>query len=200
MKKFLYLLILLMVFIPSSVFATNEVNVYFFHKDTCDFCEQERIYLQALKDRYPNMRIYSYEVSDESNYQLLLKARKIFNDTRTTVPFTVVADTPVNGFNQNTKGNIQRLVYQASLNKYENKVGQMLNISYKDDLDIEVKEYKDNADYVIEEKGKEGKHPKATVYNSNIKKYKVSIILVTAGLVLLMIYLYLRKKERRDYR
>lgn len=199
MKKLFYLFILLMVFIPSSVFATNEVNVYFFHKSTCDICEQERIYLQALKDRYPNMRVYSYEISNEDNYKLLEKARELFNDKREGVPYTVVADTPLNGFNQNTKGNIQRLVYKASLEKYENKLGQMLNISYKDDLDIEVKEYKENSEYTIEEKGTEGKHPKAKTYNSIIKKYKASIILITIGILLIMIYIKIRIKERRDY-
>ena len=29
-------IVLLALFIPNSVFATNEVNVYFFHKKTCD--------------------------------------------------------------------------------------------------------------------------------------------------------------------
>ena len=197
MKKILYLLLIaFLLVIPNSVYALNEVNVYFFHKKTCDICEQERIYLQALKDRYPNMRIYSYEVSDEHNYELMQQARNIFNDTRTGVPYTVIADTPYHGFSQGIKGNFQRSVYLASTNKYENKVGQMLNLTYKDDLEGEVQEYKENSDYVIEEKG-EGYHPTYTETSSTFKKYKASIILIGSGLILLVIYLILKIVERR---
>ncbi len=200
MKKAIYLLIItVLLLIPNSVYALNEVNVYFFHKKTCDICEQERIYLQALKDRYPNMRIYSYEVSDEHNYELMQEARSIFNDTRTGVPYTVVADTPYHGFNQGMKGNIQRSVYLSSTNKYENKVGQMLNLTYKDDLEGTVQEYKENSDYVIEEKGENGTHPNYTETSSTFKKYRASIILIGSGLVLLIVYLILKIVERRKY-
>lgn len=199
MKKVFYLLIItLLLVIPNSVYALNEVNVYFFHKKTCDICEQERIYLQALKERYPNMRIYSYEVSDEHNYDLMMQARKIFDDTRTGVPYTVIADTPYHGFSQGIKGNFQRSVYLASTNKYENKVGQMLNLTYKDDLEGTVKEYKENTDYTIEEHG-EGTHPDYTETTSTFKKYKASIILISSGLVLLIIYLILKIVEKRRY-
>lgn len=199
MKKILYILItVLLLVIPNSVYALNEVNVYFFHKKTCDICEQERVYLQALKERYPNMRIYSYEVSDEHNYDLMLQARKIFDDTRTGVPYTVIADTPYHGFSQGIKGNFQRSVYLASTNKYENKVGQMLNLTYKNDLEGTVQEYKENTDYTIEEHG-EGTHPKYTDNTSTFKKYQASIILIGSGLILLIIYLILKIVEKRRY-
>ncbi len=199
MKKAFYLLIIVFVLsIPNSVYALNEVNVYFFHKKTCDICEQERIYLQALKERYPNMRIYSYEVSDEINYELMVKARGIFNDTRTGVPYTVIADTPYHGFSQAIKGNFQRSVYLASTNKYDNKVGQMLNLTYKDNLEGTVQEYKENSDYTIEEHG-EGTHPDYTEYSSTFKKYRASIILIGSGLILLIIYLILKIVEKRRY-
>ena len=48
-------LLLAFLLIPMDCFATvNEVNIYFFHSATCDICKQEKTYLQALKDRYPN--------------------------------------------------------------------------------------------------------------------------------------------------
>ena len=201
MKKLLYSFLFLIMFIPSSVFATNEVNVFFFHSNNCDFCNQEKAYLEALKERYPNMRIYSYEVSDSHNKELMLQARKLFDDNREGVPFTVIADTPFHGFNQASKGNMQRAVYLASINKYENKLGKEFNISYRDDLQIEVKEYKENSDYTIEERG-EGHHPNYNEEKSEttLKKYQASIILIGSGLFLLVIYLILKIKERRDYR
>ena len=201
MKKIIYLFLLLVIMIvPNSVFALNEVNVYFFYKKTCDICEQERVYLQALQQRYPNMRIYSYEVSDEDNYNIMLEARSLFDDTRTGVPYTVIADTPYHGFSQGIKGNMQKTVYQASLNTYDNKLGEILGITYSSELEGTVEEYTDNASYTIEEAGEEGTHPDYTEYSSTFKKYQSSIILIGVGLILLIIYLILKIFERRRYR
>ena len=60
-------LLLLLLIVPNHVLAVNEVNVYLFYQDSCDICKQEKVYLEALKERYPNMRVYSYEVGDSSN-------------------------------------------------------------------------------------------------------------------------------------
>ena len=113
MKKFLFYSFLFVLFlIPSKAFALNEVNVYFFHSDTCNICEQERIYLQALKqDRYPNMRIHYYETSDPDNFKLMEEAKQLYGITQNGVPFTVIADTPYTGFSQGIKGEFQRTVY-----------------------------------------------------------------------------------------
>ena len=201
MKKILYLLILCMVLImPSKAFALNEVNVYFFHKSTCDICKQEQVYLDALKQRYPNMHIYSYDIDEDNNYDLMRQAREIYDDTRLGVPYTVIADSPFHGFNQATKSRMQKAVYEASNKSYDDKVGQAFNISYRSDLEGTVEEYKENSNYTIEEQGQEGNHPKYEETSTTVKKYQASIILISAGLVLLIIYLILKINERRRYR
>lgn len=202
MKKILYLILLLTIMILPNmdVFALNEVNIYFFHKSTCDICEQERIYLTALKEKYPNMRIYSYDVTDSHNYELMKNARSLFNDTREGVPYTVIGDTTFHGFNQASKCKMQKAVYQASLNKYENKLGQQLNLTYRDDLEGTVEEYKENDNYTIEEAGEGGTHPVYEEYSSTWKKYQASIILISSGLILLIIYLIIKIIEKRRYR
>ena len=74
MKKILMFCFLsLLLLIPNSVFAINEVNVYFFHSNDCDICVQEKVYLEALQKRYPNMRIYSYEISENNNNALMFR-------------------------------------------------------------------------------------------------------------------------------
>lgn len=198
MKKVLLLFSLLLLLVPGSTLALNEVNIYFFYNDTCDICKQEEVYLKALQQRYSNIRLYSYETSKEENYKLMLEAREMFNDSRKGVPFTVIADTPYHGFNEASKGSMQNAVYKASNNKYENKLGEKLNITYKDDLEGEVKEYKENSSYTVEEPGEEGTHPD---YNeketSTFKKYQASIVLVGIGIVLAIIYLFIKLLERR---
>ena len=201
MKKVLCLILLCMVLvIPSEAFALNEVNVYFFHKSTCDICKQESIYLQALEKRYPNMHIYSYDISEEENYNLMKQARGIFEDGREGVPFTVIADTPFHGFSEGVKGKMQKAVYNSSINAYTDKLGKAFNITYRTDLDGTVTEYKENSSYTIEEEGQEGVHPKYEETSTTVKKYQASIILIGAGLVLLIIYLILKIRERRRYR
>ncbi len=201
MKKVLYLLILtVLLVIPNSVYALNEVNVYFFHKTTCDICQQEKVYLDALKLRYPNMRIYEYDISEDVNYKLMKQAREVFDDTRLGVPYTVIADTPFHGFSQGIKGKMQKAVYEASNKAYENKLGKAFNITYSTELEGTVEEYKEKENYTIEEQGQEGTHPNYTETSTTFKKYQASIILIGAGLVLLIIYLILKISERRRYR
>ena len=202
MKKILFGLLLAVFLLPQSVFALNEVNVYFFHSDTCNICEQEKIYLKALKqDRYPNMRIHYYEISDQNNFELMQHAKELFGENRSGVPYTIIADTPFYGFTQGLKGSFQKAVYEASTNKYEDKLGKELGIIYDPYLEGEVQEYKENANYTIEEtSGKEHvkvDEKKEIKKKIDWKKYKASIILIGMGIVLAIIFAILKVLENR---
>lgn len=199
MKKILLLVIgTFLLFIPKEVYALNEVNIYFFYSDTCNICEQEKVYLQALqKDRYPNIRIYSYEVTNDSvNYNLMQTAKELYNSKLGNgVPYTVIGDTAIAGFSQGVKGKFQNLVYQYSTKKYKNELGNKIGITYRTDLEGTVKEYKDKADYVVEESSGNQRTPST---NNNEDRRKLpSIILVTSGVILLLIYIVLYIKENR---
>lgn len=204
MKKILYLsFLLLLILIPANCYATiNEVNVYFFHDDECSICEQEKIYLQALqRDRYPNMRIYSYEVSNDNSKELMEKAKKMYGITKTGVPFTVIGDKAIIGFTQGMKGEFQQAVYTYSTQSYQNKLGKELGITYNNKLEGTVKEYKEKENYVVEEtSGIEHKTSADYAKEDELKKYTTSIILISVGVILLVVYIVLKVKERRRYR
>ena len=203
MKKLFYLTFLLLIlFIPINCFALNEVNIYFFHDDSCSICEQERIYLQALqKDRYPNMRIYSYEINKDTNKELMEQAKKMYNISKTGVPFTIIGDQAFIGFTQGMKGNMQQAVYTYSINSYQNKFGKSQGLTYSNKLEGTVKEYKEKDNYVVEEtSGIEHKTTEDYNKEDELKKYQTSIILVSAGVLLLVVYIILKIKERRRYR
>ena len=204
MKKILITsLLFLILLIPNSVYALNEVNVYFFHSSSCNICEQERIFLKALQqDRYPNIRIFDYEISDPDYYNLMLQAKALFNEKGEGVPFTVIADTPYYGFNQGIKGAFQRTIYKASVNKYENKFGQKIGETYRTDLQGTVQEYKANSNYTVEEtSGKVHEPTKTPKEKTSIYiKYRNSFILISAGAVLLVIFIILSIKEFRKGR
>ena len=201
-KTFFMSMLFLLILIPSNCYATiNEVNIYFFYDNDCSICEQERIYLQALqKDRYPNMRIYSYEINSDNNKELMAKAKKMYGITKSGVPFTIIGDKAIIGFTQGMKGEFQNAVYTYSKTAYENKLGKDLGIPYNNKLEGTVKEYKQKDNYVVEEtSGKEHKTSEDYNKEDELKKYRTSIILISSGVVLLIIYIILKIKERRRY-
>lgn len=194
-KLKLLLFVFLLLVIPNNVFAINEVNIYFFHSDNCDICKQEKVYLDALKKRYPNIRVYSYETSDPNNFELMQKAKKLYNQNASGVPFTVIGDKAYLGFSQTNKALFQKYVYQYSINSYQNKLGIELGINYRNDLEGKVEEYKDNSDYIIEETS--GRVPSVTKTETNYEKYKVSVYLITAGFILAIIGGIIHLLEKR---
>lgn len=202
MKKIkMFLLLFLLLVIPTNTWAINEVNIYFFHSEKCDICKQEKIYLEALTQRYSNMRIYYYEINDSNNYQLMQKAKNMYNITSNGVPFTVIGDKAYLGFSQTKKALFQKAVYEYSKTTYNNKLGKELGISYRTDLEGEVIEYKDNDDYQIEETSGKNNETSSTNNTNNSKpafdKYKVSFYLVTTGVVLSFIAYIIYMLEKR---
>lgn len=192
-SKFIFILLIMSIF-PFNVFATNEVNIYFF-TDDCSLCKQEEIYLQALKQRYPNIRVYTYEISDDKNNSIMLEAKKIYNINNDDIPFTVIGDSAYLGFYQNQKAIFQKKIYEYSNNKYKNELGIKLGISYKTDLDYKVEEYKENDTYTIEETS--GNTHTTTSVNSEYNKSKISFYLISAGVVLAFIAFILNRLEKR---
>lgn len=196
-KLFLLLVLILFAFIPNKVFAVNEVNIYLFYSDTCDICTQEKAYLEALKQRYPNIRVYQYEVTGNTkNNELMARAKQMYNKTSSGVPFTVIGDSAFLGFSQNSKAIFQKRVYEYSKSKYENKLGQVLGISYRTDLEGEVVEYKDNQDYQIEEPSGNVRVPVKD--EDEYDKNKVTIYLVGSGFGLLLVagIIYMIERKR----
>lgn len=196
MKKVVFgLLLVFTLLIPVNAFAINEVNIYLFYKESCDFCKQEKVYLEALKKRYPNIRIYSYEVNDSFNNKLMEEAKQMYGITKTGVPFTVIGDSAYMGFSQPKKAIFQKRVYEYSTTSYQNKLGKRLGISYRNDLEGKVEEYKDNDEYQIEESSGIVREPTKSNFDSN--KYKASFYLIGAGLVLAVLYFIVRVLEKR---
>ena len=119
-NKLLIILTLLLVFIPSNVFAVskdyvdkvstitgsqeeeNKINLYLFYGQECPHCEDERKWLEEIKEEYKDyLNIYEYEVwHDDTNKDNMEKVKEMFNETKTGVPFTVVGDTEYVGYSE----------------------------------------------------------------------------------------------------
>lgn len=67
------------------------LNIHFFWSFTCPHCAKERLFLQSLQNKYPQVTIKDYEVTlNRSNQDLLEQVGLKLNTSVAGVPFTVV--------------------------------------------------------------------------------------------------------------
>ena len=99
MKYISYICKMIFLFIICSFFVLsvdakekNLVNIYLFHSNTCSHCAAEKELLNELEDKYDNIRIYKYEISDKKNVDLLDEVALMFDTKVTGVPFTVIGE------------------------------------------------------------------------------------------------------------
>lgn len=80
--------------------AGNEtVNLYFFWGNGCPHCAKEESFLQQLTQKYPEVKIYSYEVwYNAQNQDLLIQVGQTLKTDIQGVPFTVIGPYAISGY------------------------------------------------------------------------------------------------------
>ena len=107
MKKILILLIFIL--FPLNIEA-KEVNLYLFYGQECPHCKEELTYLEQLQDTY-DFNIVKYETwHNEENAKLLTEVKSKLNMNNPYVPFTVIDNLGLTGFNDNTKVQIENRI------------------------------------------------------------------------------------------
>ena len=96
----LLLVLLVLVFIVKPVFAQEkQVNVYFFWGEGCPHCAHEKPFLKELKKKYPEVKVYDFEVwNSGDNRKLFIEVGKRLNANVSGVPFTVVGEKHFTGW------------------------------------------------------------------------------------------------------
>lgn len=107
----------------------GKVNLYLFHRETCPHCKSEIEFLESIKDKYQNLNIYLFEVSqNEENYKYLQEVKTLFDENSTGVPFTVIGDKHIVGFNNYISDKIEGYIQdyleekketETSINNYK---------------------------------------------------------------------------------
>ena len=102
LKNFLVVfLFLFILFNASPVFSQEEETVlYFFYGTGCPHCAQEEKFLEKLEEKYPQVRIQSYEVfGNKENAKLLSKLFEICGESgQIRVPATFIGDKVIIGY------------------------------------------------------------------------------------------------------
>ncbi len=135
MKKFLILLIALLLVIPTSVNASETViDIYLFYSNTCPHCAKEKEYLSDLQENDPNINVYTYEVSEnQENSDLLDKVQTLIDGETPYVPYTVIGSEYRVGFNNSTKLEIENIIKSYREGDYVNIVGGIIDGSITED-------------------------------------------------------------------
>jgi len=143
-KKLILLFFLLLLFSTFSkqAFAANDVNLYIFWGEGCPHCAKEKVFLNEIKEDYPNLKINAFEVYNNSkNQEYFKEAAKTLKENASGVPFTVIGDEVFIGFNESiTPKEIENRIKHCSkfscldsVNSivYKNKIGSPLVLAPK---------------------------------------------------------------------
>ena len=108
MKKITtYIILVFAIFIFPNIVKAEEVNLYLFHSQDCMHCASEREWLASIKDKYPYLNIYEYEVTrNKDNSDLLEGVKERLSSTSQYVPFTVIGEQHWIGWNDDNKNKI----------------------------------------------------------------------------------------------
>ncbi|OGM92409.1 hypothetical protein A2755_01460 [Candidatus Wolfebacteria bacterium RIFCSPHIGHO2_01_FULL_48_22] len=96
-----FLLLLLITLAAPFAYAGDPPEIYFFYGEGCPHCAKEKIYLQTVEERFPDVRVNRFEVYyNHDNAQLFQDAAKKLGVTSGAVPFTVIGDKTFIGFSE----------------------------------------------------------------------------------------------------
>jgi glutaredoxin len=90
---------LVLFFASFSITNASDVNLYYFWGDGCPHCANESKFLEEMKIKYPELKVYDYEVwKVRDNAKKLQEVGKFLNADVRGVPFTVIGDEYFTGF------------------------------------------------------------------------------------------------------
>jgi len=113
-----------------KVFASGkEANIYFFWGDGCPHCAKEKPFLEKLEKKYPEVKVFDFEVwGNSENRQLLIETGKKLNANVSGVPFTVVGEKYFVGWydEKSTGASIEGAVQWVLRDDCRDVVGELL--------------------------------------------------------------------------
>ena len=107
----------------TEVFGDDKVDMFFFHLDTCPFCLKQKKFHKILKDKYPQLNIMEYEISNPKSKALLINFSKDFSKIdkeKISTPTTIIGDEVIIGFaSQTTTGKTLINAIEKEITKIE---------------------------------------------------------------------------------
>jgi thiol-disulfide isomerase/thioredoxin len=140
MKKLIFFVFFLTFIFGSFSFilAQGKVEVNFFYSQTCPYCAKEKIFLDELKEKYPEVEIKEYEITQSWENQELLKSfyekYQVPKGKQGWVPVTFTPTEYFIGFNQQIAAEIENCLKEC-LGK-EKIISQEIKIPFFGKVDL----------------------------------------------------------------
>lgn len=142
LKKFLPIFLAVLFLLPfpaKTLFAEQTLTLHFFYSNTCPHCAKERLFLDELEDKYPELEVRQYEISSSLENQLLLKKMgRELGVATSGVPFTVVGDRYFMGYlsDQTTGAEIEKEIQKSLSQKPREQDSKDINLPILGFLDL----------------------------------------------------------------
>ena len=130
MKKYFWIILLIIFLAPINVFAISDsyvdkihdivdkkvekdkINIYLFRGEGCPHCADEEKWLKIVEKEYKDkVNIYKFEVwYSKDNSKKLDKVKKVFDSKKNGVPFTVIGESYYVGYSDSIRSNMQNKI------------------------------------------------------------------------------------------
>lgn len=131
MKKIIYLLIFAILLIPNILFAEEkEMHIYLFYGDGCPHCAKEEKFLDSYLKNKPFIKLHKYELWKHSeNGKLYDEVHKLLKDDGDGIPYLVIGNNSITGFDENsTPDSIRSTIQYYRNTDYKDIVGIYLGV------------------------------------------------------------------------
>lgn len=127
--KILLPLFLFLFLVIRPVVAQSKTAIYFFWSKGCPHCAQEKVFLEKLVAQDPRVELKSYDLDQPESVKLLQKAGKLLEANTNYVPFTVIGDQYIVGYNgDDTTGKaIEQAIEYEFVNQCPDVLGNYLD-------------------------------------------------------------------------
>ena len=127
MKKILKTLLITFLFIPMLIYGEEKkLNIYLFYGNKCPHCAELEKYLDKYLEENKNVILNRYEVwENKENQEKYSKVHEILNDNSSGVPYLVIGNNVITGFDSET-----------TPERINNTIIYYQNIDYKDKVGI----------------------------------------------------------------
>lgn len=98
MKKIIFIIFFLTLFLPITGFAANPVELYFFEGQGCQHCAKVKSYLEGMKVDYPDLVVKDFEVYfNKEDQDLFEKMAAAYNAPSNGVPVIFIGNEVIIG-------------------------------------------------------------------------------------------------------
>ncbi|MCK7484888.1 MAG: hypothetical protein MZU97_04570 [Bacillus subtilis] len=117
---------LLFTFQTPVVRAAEPINIYFFYDKVCVHCQAEKTALEEFSTQYPDIVVHYYEITDFPENADLFAAVKTTFGLVSGTPFTVIGGVALQGYNEQVRRDIEKLIIRYSRSEYVDVVQKVI--------------------------------------------------------------------------